>query len=163
MPYLHWETSLAHAHMTYVIEDIKNYEFLKTNPLIGSDWPGATGLPNLSMREITDLRCGVDETLLRNYLNRSSPVHIRRTLAQSYYTALANTSVKDQDQVVNRFARAKCCGTITEHPLLMVDQCWLWIIGGSQCICESIAAEEILTPTCRHGLDLLPRTLEQAC
>ena len=41
------------------------------------------------------------------YLEESHPLHLRRTLDQSYYYMLENTRLRDQDQVVSRYMRDK--------------------------------------------------------
>jgi len=70
-----------------------------------------------------------DEQLLRKHLLEPRPIHIRRTLDQSYYWTLKDTETRDRDQVVYRWTNKE------EHPskpqLVMVDQLWIWIIDGS--------------------------------
>lgn len=77
------------------------------------------------------------------------PLHVRRTLDQSHYFMLENTSERDRDQVVLRGARQRkeeqekmaddapakdyaamvAARETEEHPLVMVDQLWLWVVG----------------------------------
>jgi hypothetical protein len=70
-----------------------------------------------------------DEQLLRKHLLEPRPIHIRRTLDQSYYWTLKDTETRDRDQVIFRWTNKE------EHPtkpqLVMVDQLWIWILDGS--------------------------------
>lgn len=74
----------------------------------------------------------LDERLVRHGLisrdtngEPSEPLlHIRRTLDQSYFLNLKDTSQRDQDQVVYRATRGH--GTLTR--VVMVDQLWLWVL-----------------------------------
>lgn len=117
MPFLHWETDVARLHTHYIIDDIDTQ-------LVD---PNTT---NLTDEEIGRLPCDVEEKLLRKYLHSSSPLHIRRTLDQAYYSTLSNTLFRDRDQVVSRSTRNEYYTTMASPPVLMVDQCWLWVIGG---------------------------------
>ena len=67
-----------------------------------------------------------------------APLHIRRTLDQSYFLSLKDTSERDRDQVVYRETKLAWQepGDITR--VVMVDQLWLWILD-----------ERLCTPT--HG------------
>lgn len=77
------------------------------------------GVP--TVRELTP-----DQALIKGYLNHK--LHVRRTLDQFYYSML-NTWKRDGDQVVYRYARSK--GALERDvKILMVDQLWLWVIGG---------------------------------
>ena len=69
---------------------------------------------------------------LKVYKHSPNPIHVRRSLDQSYYSTLVDTSTRDKDQVVQKYARKKFNKNDTECPMLMVDQCWLWILGGSR-------------------------------
>lgn len=72
----------------------------------------------------TAKKADADEKLLRKHLLSERPVHIRRTLDQSYYWTLKDTSTRDRDQVVYR-------ATKDQNPrIIMVDQLWLWILDG---------------------------------
>jgi hypothetical protein len=116
MPVIHWETDLARLQQHYIIEDVDNQ--------VRSD-------AMLTDAEINSLPCSTDEKLLRKYSRHQSPVHVRRTLDQSYHPTLDDTKLRDRDQVVLRDARNKILqGYESIIPrVLMVDQCWLWIIG----------------------------------
>lgn len=81
--------------------------------------------------DIAGLPCGIDEKLLRHYLQRLQPVHVRRTLDQFGYYTIADTASRDKDQVVDRYSRAHHTTDLMVPPMLMVDQCWLWILGSN--------------------------------
>lgn len=114
MPFIHWETTLAYLHMKAVITDVD-----------------AGGIGVFGSPDIAGLPCGIDEKLLRHYLQRLQPVHIRRTLDQFGYYTIADTTSRDKDQVVDRYSRAHHITDHTIPPMLMVDQCWLWILGNN--------------------------------
>lgn len=60
-----------------------------------------------------------DERLLRNFLHKKSPLHVRRTLDQSYFWTLQDTATRDRDQVVYRGTRG---GRRPQGRIVMVDQ-----------------------------------------
>lgn len=74
----------------------------------------------------------LDERMVRHGLrsqntgsNAPEPLlHIRRTLDQSYFLNLKDTSQRDQDQVVYRATK----GTGNHTRVVMVDQLWLWVL-----------------------------------
>lgn len=73
-----------------------------------------------------------DVRILRDYLLKDPPLHVRRTLDQSYYWKLSNTDDRDQDQVVYRATReGKQISRTTR--VLMVDQLWMYILDDSKC------------------------------
>ncbi len=57
-------------------------------------------------------------------------MHIRRTLDQSYFLTLEDTTIRDEDQVVYRETRSgrtrRTKDDVTR--IVMVDQLWLWIL-----------------------------------
>jgi hypothetical protein len=74
-------------------------------------------------------------------------LHVSRTLDQSYYTALIDTTQRDHDQVVYRHTLGKVTRNqgrpddgksesrkwvpeVDKIRLMMVNQLWLWKIGG---------------------------------
>jgi hypothetical protein len=132
MPYLHWETDDAREKMLNVIKDIESPETAGTRTSTGvevkdlrlSNW-GKKLLPKAIIYG-TAKKADADEKLLRKHLLSERPVHIRRTLDQSYYWTLKDTSTRDRDQVVYR-------ATKDQNPrIIMVDQLWLWILDGSK-------------------------------
>lgn len=60
--------------------------------------------------------------------SRGPALHIRRTLDQSYFLNLKDTSRRDRDQVVYRATRLQpdVPGNLTR--IVMVDQLWMWIL-----------------------------------
>jgi len=68
-----------------------------------------------------------DERVLRHALHHEAPLHIRRTLDQSYYCTLEDTSQRDQDQVIYRATKNS-----ENARIIMVDQLWMWIIDESK-------------------------------
>lgn len=56
------------------------------------------------------------------------PLHIRRTLDQSYFLNLKDTSHRDQDQVVYRATRLPWYVPGNLARAVMVDQLWMWVL-----------------------------------
>lgn len=50
---------------------------------------------------------------------------------QAYYYTLPNTLTRDRSQVALRHIKARLLGRELSPPVLMVDQCWLWVLGGT--------------------------------
>jgi hypothetical protein len=99
----------------------------------------------------------VDETLIEEYLDAKPGLHPRRTLDQSHYWMIDDTSSRDRDQVLyrhtaastpphlhkcsamlyhidNRNSCAHCSAFLGRIPrIVMVDQLWLWILDESKC------------------------------
>lgn len=73
-----------------------------------------------------------DERLLRENLYKDPPLHIRRTLDQSYFLTLDDTENRDKDQVVYRETKAGKSFHTYNTRVVMVDQLWLWILDGSE-------------------------------
>ncbi|KAK0105805.1 hypothetical protein ONS95_004322 [Cadophora gregata] len=69
-----------------------------------------------------------DERLLRDNLHQNPPLHIRRTLDQSYFLTLDDTGIRDKDQVVYRGTRLGNSFHSHSTRVVMVDQLWLWIL-----------------------------------
>jgi hypothetical protein len=59
---------------------------------------------------------------------REPALHIRRTLDQSYFLNLEDTSRRDRDQVVYRATRLPWHVPGNLPRVVMVDQLWLWIL-----------------------------------
>jgi hypothetical protein len=80
-----------------------------------------------------------DENLIDAYYES---LHPRRTLDQFYYYMLEDTEMRDNTQVVHRWAERQHrrhlnsgLGTQKPHPVIhvmMADQLWLWIIDDSE-------------------------------
>src|SRR5437870_469380 len=119
MPYLQWEHSIARYHTMRIIEDAQH---------VAKEVEDIDGL-ELRVTEISALPCETDEKILRYHIPGRSWLHSRRTLDQSYHPTLSETHLRDQDQVVERYSRQQG-DSWTEHRVLMVDQLWLWVLGG---------------------------------
>jgi len=115
MPIIHWETDIARLQQHYIISDI--------------DKQAKSGKVYTD-RDIHRLPCSIDEKVLRKYIRHNPPMHVRRTLDQSYHFTLNDTKLRDRDQVVLRYAReiSQVDKSIVPR-VLMVDQCWLWVVG----------------------------------
>ena len=137
MPYLHWETDENREKMRSVIDDVmepgtRTLKGVKISDLKLSKW-GKIWIPVAIKKRRQDLLATeeADETLLRRYLKSERPVHMRRTLDQSYYWTLKDTERRDRDQVVYRATNKH--DQIPRLPrVVMVDQLWLWILDGSK-------------------------------
>lgn len=120
MPYLHWEYSIARYHTMRIIEDAQR---------VAGCAEAIDGL-ELQVAEVSALPCKADEKILRYHIPGRSGLHMRRTLDQSYHPTLQETCIRDQDQVVERYSRKQQGNSWTEPRVLMVDQLWLWVLGG---------------------------------
>lgn len=111
MPYLNWATEGERRKLNRTIEAVaeaKNSDKLS----------GTTGaFENLDRYE----------RLVWTYLYDEHPLHIRRTLDQSYYSTLDNTEARDVDQIPYKYFNQHFKDS-TMHPVLMVDQLWLWVL-----------------------------------
>ena len=81
-------------------------------------------------KELVDLTgsLDIDSKLLLAYVHEDSPLHVRRTLDQSFYYTLPDEEIRirDLDQVLYRYTNDDL--KMTAPRILMVDQLWLWII-----------------------------------
>jgi hypothetical protein len=102
MPYVHWESGQGYESMRRAVDG-----------------------PTVELQR--DICTAFEVT--QSSVSRLDPQHVRRTLDQSYYATLRDTSERDEDQVVQRYARDKSQTVGNACPMLMVDQCWLWVIG----------------------------------
>ncbi|KLJ07588.1 hypothetical protein EMPG_16946 [Blastomyces silverae] len=82
----------------------------------------------------TKPRIPFDEHLVKGYLSplnpADSPLHLRRTLDQYFYTHLTNTTARDDGQVVYRYTR----DNFAEPKIFMIDQLWLWVLNDNTII-----------------------------
>ena len=113
MPYLNWATEGERTKLNHIIEEVTNQ-------------------PSLDVKEIL---AKVDryEKLLWVYLYNEHPLHVRRTLDQFYYSTLRETETRDVDQVPYKYFHGQFPRS-TMHPVLMVDQLWLWVLDDSTVI-----------------------------
>lgn len=87
----------------------------------------------LDPKFINGRRQTADEKLIQNYLHEKHFMHIRRTLDQYYYHTMKDTSLRDEDQVVYRYAKKMWPKEKeTNLNILMVDQLWMWILDGGK-------------------------------
>lgn len=121
MPYLHWESYRSAEAVSDLLDEIKE-DSLKTRILRGGKtWRTHEANPKplthrtrarpLDPAEAKDSTQVItvnekpqddDDELLRKYLFKRWPIHLRRTLDQYYYSYLADTRTRDGDQVVMR-------------------------------------------------------------
>lgn len=118
MPYLHWATEGERQSL---------------NAIAAAVQANRSSANLLDEKEISD-KTDRYEKLLWAYLLDKHPLHVRRTLDQSYYSTLKNTEIRDQDQVPHKFFKQHFPDSAENgvYPVLMVDQLWLWILGGSR-------------------------------
>lgn len=89
----------------------------------------------LALAQVADaMDYEADERLLRENLHLNPPLHIRRTLDQSYFLTLEDTAMRDKDQVVYRETREGRSFHTRNTRVVMVDQLWLWILDGNTII-----------------------------
>ncbi|CZR59934.1 uncharacterized protein PAC_09829 [Phialocephala subalpina] len=63
--------------------------------------------------------------LIKTYAHDAHPLHMRRSLDQSFYHMLDSTATRDKDQVVSRHGKR-----LGRTPvIMMVDQLWMWNLG----------------------------------
>ena len=124
MPYLHWEESGIYYQMRAAIKRTRE----TATPGERVDAEASTTANE------ADVGYAKDENLLRAYLhdNQNLAVHVRRTLDQSYYSTLDDTTDRDKSQVVQGHVKKKLHLEFEACPMLMVDQCWVWILEGSK-------------------------------
>jgi hypothetical protein len=117
MPYIHWEAYRAQEAVSQILDDIKE-DSLKSGIIRSSKtWrtnPGAEfhlrkkvvsikrAATDDSMKDTNSQIPDDDNLLLKLYLFKRWPIHLRRTLDQYYYSYLADTRMRDGDQVVTR-------------------------------------------------------------
>jgi hypothetical protein len=122
MPFLHWEYHEQRLKMHNVIRKVLD-----------------TSQSEPSSTEV-DEKERTDAMLLWRHLrgDPKHPVHIRRTLDQSYYWTIKDTESRDRDQVVYRATEDEPNRPHPDdHPsrgpkVIMVDQLWLWILNGGR-------------------------------
>lgn len=153
MPYLHWETNSRRSKMAEVVNELaKTNKVFKVGQKPAqkekarADFFNAVEqgrlrakykdrLPSrskflgpylMSIAKLYDeMDYEADERLLRDHLHQTPPLHIRRTLDQSYFWTLEDTTSRDKDQVVYRGTKG---GKNWNARVVMVDQLWLWIL-----------------------------------
>ncbi|KAG4431028.1 hypothetical protein IFR05_013486 [Cadophora sp. M221] len=145
MPYLHWETDIARLQTHHIAQHTDRQAMLSSS---------------FTDEELSEMPCNVDEKLLRKYLNSPSPLHVRRTLDQAYYYTLRNTRKRDRDQVVMRYVKNRTQND-SSPPVLMVDQCWLWVLGDLVITCFPGCWIEDGVSNPDDPIDLLERIVQE--
>jgi hypothetical protein len=89
--------------------------------------PWSSERSNAELRDLSG-SLDTDSKLLLAYIHEDSPLHVRRTLDQSFYYTLPDQDIRDRDldQVLYRYTNGDL--KMTSPRILMVDQLWLWII-----------------------------------
>lgn len=143
LPYLHWETNIRRAKMARIIREetllhTRNERASKVRHLF--DTVQKTNKTKLGdyLFNVAKVANGIDiepnERQLRTGLYHDPPMHIRRTLDQSYFLTLEDTEARDRGQVVRLATAGK--GLHSFHSgqsrVVMVDQLWLWILDESK-------------------------------
>lgn len=87
------------------------------------------------------LKHGLDPQGIDTENSREPALHIRRTLDQSYFLNLDDTTRRDRDQVVYRATRLPwhVPGNLTR--VVMVDQLWMWILDDCKLIPSCISSK----------------------
>lgn len=153
MPYLHWETRNKLAKMTKIVFDVKKRHSSRIDaPVLLKGQDGKTDFFHaaevsvlrrhkyegtkvsrskylgpflMSVAKVYDaMDHESDESLLRDHLQRRPPLHVRRTLDQSYFSSFDDTGSRSRDQVVYRGTKGGNYNT----RVVMVDQLWMWIL-----------------------------------
>lgn len=113
MPFLHYETNAGRESIARALDSATISRSLLNE--------GEKGCP--------------DEKLIHTYLHEKPYMHIRRTLDQYYYHTMKDTTERDKDQVVYRYAKKMWPEEHESvHNILMVDQLWLWILDGGKLV-----------------------------
>jgi hypothetical protein len=120
MPYIHWETHTAQKEVARWIEEAKLDSEKTSGDQENTFWPSKKPAPGpkptlkiakqpqtitSDAEKVTIKTQDVKDPyreLLRRYLFKRRPIHLRRTLDQYYYSYLADTNFRDSDQVVMR-------------------------------------------------------------
>ena len=138
MPYIHWEDKAIYKHYRHTIEKVEVGEGLRKSirTPIPSNMPESKILVSSNLKK---------EQLIFEKRPQEEHWQVRRSLDQSYYSSLEDTFERDNDQVVDRFARClKAPGNtkvwpVGHEPILMVHQLWLWVVNGKSRIRFSIS------------------------
>jgi hypothetical protein len=111
MPYLNWASEEERKKLNRIINEVTE----------------AKDSDKLEACNIASEKLDRYERLVWNYLYDEHPLHIRRTLDQSYYNTLASTESRDVDQIPGKYF-SKHGNSSAMQPVLMVDQLWLWVL-----------------------------------
>jgi hypothetical protein len=76
--------------------------------------------------DMTEEASSPEELLLFGYVDQARGIHVRRTLAQSFYPMLPDTKKQDRSQTLLQH-----CEPGDPKCVAMVDQLWLYILDGA--------------------------------
>jgi len=120
MPYIHWEADRAQTLVAKWIKKVKLDSEKTSGARENNFWPSekirigpvstihVAKHPQMTTSDVGEVTIETQDAgenyleLLRRYLFKRRPVHLRRTLDQYYYSHLADTNFRDGDQVVMR-------------------------------------------------------------
>jgi len=116
MPYLHWESYRSCEAVGKLLREIKDDSMKNLILRAGKTWrtyepnpqplPRSKHLDSAESKKEPEIMTTNDKTkddddeLLKKYLFKRWPIHLRRTLDQYYYSYLADTRARDDDQIV---------------------------------------------------------------
>lgn len=113
MPFLHHETDAGRESIAEAVESASQAE--------------------LNRKAWKEKEICADKRLIHTYLHEKPFMHVRRTLDQYYYHTMKDTTIRDRDQVVFRWAKKMWPDEDDSvHNILMVDQLWLWVLDGGK-------------------------------
>ena len=157
MPYIHWEEKSIYKNYRASIETVEVRTKLR-KPIPAANRPS---VPKVNIQVSSNLN--KERTILQQDL-KNGRWQVRRSLDQSYYSSLEDTFERDNDQVVDRFARGlrapggKELWPSEHEPILMVHQLWLWVVDGKMQIHTSLCQKsEVLS---RHISDCFSSEVE---
>jgi hypothetical protein len=112
MPYLHWDTQQCFNTRATFLQAVFESDFDRKKLKKISVPPG-----------LEEQRKALYE-ISKDYLDKASSFHPRRSLDQFFYSRLLDTTQRDNDQVVSKNTDWSQDGP----NMVMVDQLWLWVI-----------------------------------
>lgn len=153
MPYIHWEEVDKYLHRNQCLD------WMSTREAGGTEGPILSSISNdppirIWENRIKNFRADqtathpwtrergnaeligpskdleTDAKLILAYTHEESPLHVRRTLDQSFYYTLSDQEIRlrDLDQVLYRHTTQQYGVNSPRTRILMVDQLWLWTI-----------------------------------
>jgi hypothetical protein len=138
LPYLHWETNIRRAKMAGIIREetlrrTRNEKASKVRRLFDTVRKAIKTKLGDYLFNVAKVANAIDiepnERQLRTGLYHDPPMHIRRTLDQSYFLTL-DTEARDRGQVVRLSTAGEDLYSFHsgQSRVIMVDQLWLWIL-----------------------------------
>jgi ankyrin repeat protein len=125
-PIIHWEACRGQQAVAKLLEQIRE-DSRNTRLLRAGETWDTSQLPPLTDPKVQNsgnqssnlAGKSMDDELLIKYLFKKYPIHLRRTLDQYFYSYLADTRVRDTDQVVTRSWNTERQKTMVEIETLM--------------------------------------------